>query len=109
MDLFEFGAGFDWISATRALCETLRHGPFNGHTFYIDLDSGWAGAECEDILTRHGIGIYARCIAEDDAFFTVSNEQAETAEALLLQAGVPLKYHLFSEWNRKYLGGRYGT
>jgi len=133
---FELLANLDWIGATRALCETLRHGPFSGHTFYIDLDSGWSGAECEGILAEHGIGIYARCIAEGDAFFTVSNDQAEEAERLLLledviaegdafftvsndQAeeaerlllleDVPLKYHLFSERNRQYLGGKHGA
>ena len=105
MDLIELGTNRDWIAATRALCETMRHGPFSGHTFYVDLDSGCTGADCEDILGRYGIEIYARYIFEGDAFFTVSKEQAEAAEALLLQAGVPLKYHLFTERNRRYVGG----
>lgn len=103
MDPLELLANFDWISPTKAAIETLLHGPFGSHTFYIDLDSGWPGAQCERILKEHDIGIYARCIANGDAFFSVSKDRAEEAERVLLQAGAPLKYHLFSERNRQYL------
>jgi hypothetical protein len=104
-DPFELLSNFDWLTPAWGIAETILRGPFAGHTFYISLDSGWSGAQCERILGDAGISVYARCIAEGDAFFTVSNDQAEQAERLLLRAGAPLKYHLFSERNRQYLGG----
>ena len=63
------------------------------------------GARCEKLLKSKGVKVYGRCIANGDAFFQVPKKQAEWAEYLLLKAGAPLKYHLFSERNRKYVGG----
>jgi len=103
MDIFEFLANFDWISPLIALTETVIHG--YGWTFYLDLDSGWTGARCEKLLRSKGVKIYGRCIAKGDVFFQVPKGQAEYAEYLLLKAGAPLKYHLFSEGNLKYIGG----
>jgi len=103
MDMLEFLANFDWISPLTALVETAIHG--HGWTFYLDLDSGWTGARCERLLRSKGVKVYGRCIANGDAFFQVPEKQAEWAEYLLLKAGAPLKYHLFSERNRKYVGG----
>ena len=103
MDVLEFLANFDWISPLTALVETAIHG--HGWTFYLDLDSEWTGARCEKLLRSKGVKVYGRCIANGDAFFQVPKEQAEYAEYLLLKAGAPLKYHLFSERNRKYIGG----
>ena len=103
MDMLEFLANFDWISPLIALVETAIYG--HGWTFYLDLDSGWTGAQCEELLKSKGVKVYGRCIANGDAFFQVPKKQAEWAEYLLLKAGVPLKYHLFSERNCKYVGG----
>jgi hypothetical protein len=103
MDIFEFLADFDWISPLIALMETAIYG--HGWTFYVDLDSGWTGARCEKLLKSKGVKVYGRCIANGDVFFQVPKKQAEWAEYLLLKAGVPLKYHLFSERNRKVVGG----
>lgn len=100
--MFEFLAGFDWIGPLIAFVEIGINGV--GHTFYVDLDGGWTGAQCEKILKSKGVKVYARCIANGDVFFQVPKKQAERAEYLLLTAGVSLKYHLFSERNRKYLG-----
>jgi hypothetical protein len=102
MDPFEFLANFGWISPLIALTETAIHG--HGWTFYLDLNSGWTGARCEKLLRSKGVKVYGRCIAKGDAFFQVPKKQAEYAEYLLLKAGAPLKYHLFSERNRKYMG-----
>ena len=103
MDMFELLANFDWLSPLIALGETAVYG--HGWTFYLDLDSRWTGAQCEELLRSKGVKVYGRCIANGDAFFQVPEKQAEWAEYLLLRAGVPLKYHLFSEQNRKYVGG----
>jgi hypothetical protein len=103
MDMFEFLANFDWISPLIALTETAIHG--HGWTFYLDLDSGWTGARCKKLLRSKGVKVYGRCMTNGDAFFQVPRKQAEWAEYLLLKAGAPLKYHLFSERNRKYIRG----
>jgi len=103
MDMFEFLANFDWVSPLIALVETAIYG--HGWTFYLDLDSGWTGARCEKLLRSKGVKVYSRCIANGDVFFQVPTKQAEWAEYLLLCAGAPLKYALFSERNRKYVGG----
>ena len=103
MDIFEFLANLDWVSPLIALVETAIYG--HGWTFYLDLDSGWTGARCEELLRSKGVKVYGRCIANGDTFFQVPKKQAEWAEYLLLKAGAPLKYHLFSERNRKYAGG----
>jgi hypothetical protein len=100
-NIFEFFSCFDWISPAIAVAETIANGP--GHTFYVGLDSGFTGAQCESILKAKGVKVYGRCIANGDAFFQVGVRQAAWAEYLLLQAGAPLKYHLFSERNRRYL------
>ena len=103
MDMFELLANLEWISPLIALVETAIYG--HGWTFYLDLDSGWTGARCEKLLRSKGVKVYGRCIANGDVFFQVPTKQAEWAEYLLLRAGAPLKYALFSERNRKYLGG----
>lgn len=92
---------FNLMDGTVGAAEMLLH-PFD-HTFYIDVQSGWSGAECERILEEHGISIYAPNIVEGDILFSVSRDRAEEAERLSLRAGAPLKYHLFSERNRQYL------
>jgi len=97
---------FDWISPLVAMLQTIKHG--RGHAFYVGLDSGWTGAQCDRILKDAGITVYGRCIAKGDAFFQVPTAQAEWAEYLLLRAGVPLKYRLYSKRNAQYLIGGVG-
>lgn len=101
-DLFDVS----WSVGTKfALFEVLERGLFAGHTFYIGLDSGWSGPQVEGLLNEQGIEIYGRGIVVEkgDFLFSVETERAEEAERILLLAGVPLKYHLFSERNIKYL------
>ncbi|MCD6291808.1 MAG: hypothetical protein J7M34_15030 [Anaerolineae bacterium] len=69
-------------------------------TFYIPYDAGWTGAEIEAILREKGIEISGRGIANNDIFFNVKKEQAEWAEYLMLKAGIPLEYGLYSTRNR---------
>lgn len=107
MQIFEFLAVFDWISPLIASLQTAMYG--QGWTFYIGLDSGWTGAQCEKILKSKGVKVYGKCIAHGDAFFQVPTKQAEWAEYLLLRAGVPLKYALYSEQNMRYLGQGQGA
>ena len=103
-DLFDL----NWsMGGTRGLFEIFQHGLLAGHTFYIGLASGWSGPQVEGLLNEQGIEVYGRAIVPEkgDFLFTVETEQAEEAERILLLAGVPLRYHLFSERNIKYLRG----
>jgi len=100
MSILEFLGNFDWISPLIALGETAVYG--RGWAFFLGLDSGWTGAQCEKILKSKGVKVYGKCIAKGDAFFQVPTEQAEWAEYLLLREGAPLKYGLFSKKNREY-------
>jgi len=102
----EFLGCFDWISPCIAILEGLANGdPFatKSWTFYVPLDSSWSGARIEGLLKRNGVKVWARIIHGGDLFFRVHKKQAEWAEYLLLRAGVPLKYRLYSERNLQYL------
>jgi len=103
MDMLEFLGSLDWISPLIALVETAIYG--RGWTFYLDLNSGWTGAQCEKLLRSKGVKVYGRRIASGEVFFQVPTKQAEWAEYLLLRAGAPLKYALYSERNLRYMGG----
>ncbi len=101
-DLFDL----HWSAfSTTGPLEILEHGLLAGHTFYVGLDSGWSGPQCEGLLSEQSLEIYGRAIVPEkgDFLFTVETERAEEAERILLLAGVPLKYHLFSERNIRYL------
>jgi len=102
----EFLGCFDWISPCIAILEGIAKGdPFGirSWTFYVPLDSSWSGAQIEKMLKRHGVKIWARMIHGGDLFFRVHKKQAEWAEYVLLRAGVPLKYRLYSQRNLQYL------
>jgi len=106
MNLLEFLGCFDWISPCVAILEGIANGdPFGtkSWTFYVPLDSSWTGAQIEKLLRQHGVKIWARMIHAGDLFFRVRRRQAEWAEYVLLRAGVPLKYRLYSQRNLRYL------
>lgn len=106
MNLLEFLGCLDWISPCIAILEGLINGdPFGTRswTFYVPLDSSCTGAQIERLLKQNGVKVWARLIHGGDLFFRVHKKQAEWAEYLLLRAGVPLKYRLYSERNLRYL------
>ena len=106
MNLLEFLGCFDWISPCIAILEGIANGDPLGTqswTFYVPLDSPWTGAQIEKLLKRHGVKIWARMIHGGDLFFRVHKRQTEWAEYVLLRAGVPLKYRLYSHRNLRYL------
>ena len=106
MNLLEFLGCFDWISPCIAILEGIANGDPLGAkswTFYVPLDSSWSGAQIEKLLKQNGVKIWARMIHRGDLFFRVHKKQAEWAEYLLLRAGVPLNYRLYSERNLQYL------
>lgn len=106
MNPLEFLGCFDWISPCIAILESIANGdPFGtkSWTFYVPLDSSWSGAQIEKLLKQNGVKIWARMIHGGDLFFRVHKKQAEWAEYLLLRAGIPLKYRLYSRRNLQYI------
>jgi hypothetical protein len=96
---------FDWISPCIAILQSIANGDPLGTrswTFYVPLDCSWSGARIEKLLKSNGVKIWARMIHGHDLFFRVHKKQAEWAEYVLLRAGVPLKYRLYSERNLQY-------
>jgi hypothetical protein len=74
----------------------------NSWTFYIPFQGPRTGAQIEALLGRHGIKMTSRGIVRGDIYFSVKLTQAEWAEYLMLKAGIPLKYGLYSAHNRRY-------
>jgi len=70
-------------------------------TFYVPESCGWRGIEIQQLLSQHGIPITSRGFAYGDVFFNVKLSQAEWAEYVMLRAGVPLKYGLYSNRNER--------
>jgi hypothetical protein len=93
-----------------------RHGPLSGMigsllgldswTFYVPFGGSWTGAEVEALLGEHGVRIRRKNVVNDDIFFNVKLSQAEWAEYVMLRAGVPLKYGLYSERNKQRFAER---
>jgi len=71
-------------------------------TFYVDDNSGWRGIEIEQLLADHGVHIGSRGFAFGDMFFNIKLDQAEWAENLMLRAGIPMKYGLYSTRNERH-------
>jgi len=72
-------------------------------TFYVGAYGDWTGAQIQDLLERHGIRLVGwKDVLNGDIFFSVKLNQAEWAEYVMLEAGVPLKYGLYSARNRRH-------
>lgn len=72
-------------------------------TFYVDAYGDWTGAQIQELLGRHGIRLVGwKDVLNGDIFFSVKLDQAEWAEYVMLEAGVPLKYGLYSARNRRH-------
>jgi len=76
-------------------------------TFYVGEANGWRGAEIEQLLADHGVCIGSRGFAFGDLFFNIKLDQARWAENVMLRAGVPLKYGLYSGKNQQYQRQQY--
>jgi len=106
VSLLESLSCFDWISPCIAIVQGVLNGDAlgaNSWTFYVPLDNSWTGAQLEILLKRHGVKIWARLIHRGDIHFRVHKKQAKWGEYVLLRAGVPLKYRLYSESNLRYV------
>jgi hypothetical protein len=102
--LFEFFSIFNWITPVVGFIEDFLNDPTllqsNSWTFFVpysrSLDNGWNAFDIEDLMGRHGIKTWGGQITGGEFFFSVKLEQAQWAEYILLNHGVPV--------NEKYLG-----
>ena len=86
-DLLQLGTVFDWISPTLSIVQDVANGP--SHTFMIPQDCGWTGMEIANLLRRKGIKTWGHMIVNGTFMITVRGQQAEFANYLLQQAGLP--------------------
>jgi hypothetical protein len=95
--LLEFGSVFDWISPVVAGILDVANGP--SHQFAIPRDCGWSGHEIETLLRRHGIRTWGLMIPaySDTIAVTVRQSQAQWAQYVLQQQGIPLKGGLLAD------------
>lgn len=102
--IFEALSIFDWITPLVGITETFYHDPTplqsNSWTFFIPYNSaqraGWNEQDIRGMLHQHRIDSWGSQITNGELFFTVSQDQAQWAEYLLLRNGIPL--------NERFLG-----
>ncbi len=117
--LLAFIAIFDWTALPRVIVETLFHADWgaarqkhgvlglgleaagsiaatNTYTFFVPLDSPWGGAEIGALLRSKGITMWGAAYANGEMFFRVRRQQADWAQYVMLQAGVPLLHRLIA-------------
>jgi hypothetical protein len=97
-ELFEALSIFDWITPSIALLEDVSEGGLlnlDAWTFYVPYDKairrGWSAPYIETLLAHHGIKTWGRLVHFGEYFFKVKLAQAEWAEYVLTQNGIPLQ------------------
>jgi len=66
---------------------------------WMDQNGGWSGGTIEQMLKRHGVGIWGRGFTPDTLCFHVKNRQAGWAEYLMLRAGIAVVSQAVDEHN----------
>jgi hypothetical protein len=95
---FELLSTFDWLTPAIGFLEDIINDPTlfqsNSWTFFIpydqSLESGWNAFGVENLMKRYGIKTWGGQITGGEFFFSVKLEQAQWAEYLLNENGVPL-------------------
>lgn len=96
--LFDFLSIFDWVTPTVGIIESLANDPTffgtNSWTFFVpyndSLRNGWNAAHIRTLLEENGIKVWGKQISGGEFFFSVSRDQAQWAEYLLLRNNIPL-------------------
>ena len=97
-ELFGFLSIFDWITPSIGFLEDAINDPTllqsNSWTFFIPYDesinNGWNAVTIEELLHQHGVKHWGSQITNGEFFFSVKLEQAQWAEYVLNQYGIPL-------------------
>jgi len=91
--LLEIGSAFDWISPVAAIIGDTLNGP--SHTFLIPIHaSPMTGREIARLLSRRGVDSWGHMIVSGTLMISVRQAQAQRAQHLLDQAGVPTETNI---------------
>lgn len=96
--LFEALSIFDWVTPAKGFVEDAINDPtlfqVNSWTFFIpydaSLEAGYNARMIERLMDRHSVKRWGSQITGGEFFFTVPKEQAQWAEYLMLQSGIPI-------------------
>ena len=89
-NILGIGASFDWISPIAGFMGDLLNGP--SHTFLIPHAScPMSGRDVERLLRKRGVTTWGLMIVSGTLMVSVRLNQAQWAQHLLEQAGVPIE------------------
>ena len=97
--ILTMGSTPDWISPMVALIQDFTNGP--RHDFYVDLYAGWSVNDIKKLLKRRGIKVWGDMIADDMIIFSVPQGQAQWAQTILMQSGLPIVSGMIGEVKSK--------
>lgn len=85
--LVETGSVFDWITPLFTLIQDFRNRPSVGYN--VPVDGGWSAYAISDLVRAHGIKVWGLTIFQGTIMFRLRAAQAEYAQYLFAQNGVP--------------------
>ena len=85
--LVETGSVFDWITPLFTLIQDFRNRPSVGYN--MPVDGGWSAYAISDLLRAHGIKVWGLTIFQGTIMLRSRAVQAEYAQYLFAQNGVP--------------------
>lgn len=89
MDIVEIGASFDVISPILKIIGDISHG--GGHQFAVPDTCGKSGKSITDYLHSRSVETWGHMVVNGSILFTVKKKQAQWAQYLLDQAGIPVE------------------
>lgn len=96
--IIQFFASFDVITPAIGLVQDIINDPTlmgkNSWTFFIpyssSLGNGWNAADIDKLMKTRGIKTWGTQITNGDLFFSVSRDEAKTAEFILSANNIPI-------------------
>lgn len=88
-EILAVGSTFDWISPLVGHAKNILNGP--SHTFLVPYDRGWSGRAISKMLGKRGVKSWGYMVVKNTLTLSVTERQAEWAQYLLDQAGVPVE------------------
>jgi len=86
-DLLDFMAQLDLVDKVDAIFwDVVNKGQVK--VFHVDRAGGWTGWQIEQMLKRHGVGLWGRGFTAKSLCFHVKARQANWAEYLMHRAGI---------------------
>jgi hypothetical protein len=94
------GAAFDWITPLVTIVRNYRNRPSVGYN--VPVDGGWSAYAVSGLLKEYGIKHWGLCIFQDTIMFRLRLGQAEFAQYLFDQNGIPYSGGSNIEADRKH-------